>query len=101
MYDESKAFKDKIEPLIKEIEKEAYKHNIPFFWTFAVKDYDSHTTYESGIYDDVAANLILSQSYINKMACILRGFLLVPNNNFIEDDDLDQTFTDIGNGEQA
>ena len=100
MYDETAAYKAKIQPLIKEIEKEAYKHNIPFFWTFAVKDDDKHTTYQSGIYDDVAANLLLSQSYINKMACILRGFLVVPNNNFIEDDDLDQAITDIGSGEE-
>lgn len=97
MYNNQTAYKQKLLPLIKQLEKECYKANIPFFMTFAVEDDEIKTTYESEIYDENAAGIKLSQSYINKMACVLNGFVLVPNSNFLPDDSI-PTEENIGEG---
>lgn len=93
MYDLSKKYEDTVLPLVQEVQKVCYKLNIPFFMTFAVADDGRKTEFVSEIYDEVAAGIPLTQDYINKMACVLRGFIVVPNESYLPTEDLEEAFS--------
>lgn len=96
MYDLSKEYEEKVLPLVQEVQKACYKLNMPFFMTFAVADNEKHTKYASEIYDDAAAGIELKNSYINQMACVLNGFVLVPSTDFLPMDE-DTVFKPVQN----
>lgn len=100
MYDLSNEYDQKVRPLVEEVQKACYKLNIPFFMTFAVGDNDKKTTFRSEIYDEVAAGISLTQDYINKMACVLNGFIVVPSEAYLPADDLEQAFSTIKEEEE-
>lgn len=93
MFDRTKDYEEKIEPILLELNRQCVICGIPYFGAFCVKEQDGKTSYKNVLYSANTVGVVLTDDQLSKHINVANGFDTVfhqPELDFSVFDDMDE-----------
>lgn len=76
-FDKAEAYEERVEPIVRELEKTCYRERIPMFAAFAVQDTGKETVYRNTYVSPCTVRKSLSQDRMAHFIRVIHGYKVI------------------------